>query len=253
MGAVLAESCQNRAMATTRERVRAETLEEIKAAARARLAVDGANLSLRAVARDVGLVSSAVYRYFPSRDALLTALIIDSYNEMGEAVERAEAQKPRSDLHARFLAIAHGVRDWALSAPNEYALIHGSPVPGYEAPQDTLGPALRVTTVLAGILTDGLRDGRLSDPGDPVSKPLAKDLAEFTSEPPFAGVPLALMARGVGAWSAIYGLVSFELFGAYGPLTAPGALFDHQVLAIARNLGLVPAAGRGVSKGRRAT
>lgn len=240
-------------MTTTRERLRAETLEEIKAAARARLAVDGANLSLRAVARDVGLVSSAVYRYFPSRDALLTALIIDSYNEMGEAVERAEATKPRADLQARFLAIAHGLREWALSAPNEYALIYGSPVPGYEAPQDTLAPAMRVTTVLAGVLTDGLRDGILSDPGDPVSKALAKDLAAITSEPPFVGVPLALMARGVAAWSAIYGLVSFELFGAYGPLGDPGALYDHQVRAIARNLGLTPAPGRTTRTRKRAT
>jgi AcrR family transcriptional regulator len=250
---MLAKSCQNRSMTTTRERLRAETLEEIKAAARARLAVDGANLSLRAVARDVGLVSSAVYRYFPSRDALLTALIIDSYNEMGEAVEGAEAAQPREDLHARFLAVAHGVRDWALSAPSEYALIYGSPVPGYEAPQDTVAPAARVITVLAGLFTDGLRDGTLSDPGDPISQAFAKDLAEFTSQPPFVGVPPALMARGVAAWSAVYGLVSFELFGAYGPLRDPGALFDHQVLAIARNLGLEPAPGRTTRTRKRAT
>lgn len=240
-------------MTTTRERLRAETLEEIKAAARARLAVDGSNLSLRAVARDVGLVSSAVYRYFPSRDALLTALIIDSYNEMGEAVERAEAKKSRADLHGRFLAIAHVLREWALSSPNEYALIYGSPVPGYEAPQDTLAPALRVATVLGGILADGLRDGLLSDPGDPVSKALAKDLVDFTSAPPFEGVPLALMARGVAAWSAVYGLVSFELFGAYGPLRDPGALYAHQVLAIARHLGLTPATGRVVKSRTRST
>lgn len=240
-------------MRTARERLKAETLDEIKAAARARLAVDGANLSLRAVARDVGLVSSAVYRYFPSRDALLTALIIDSYNEMGAAVERAEAKKSRDDLHARFLAIAHGVRDWALSVPNEYALIYGSPVPGYEAPQDTLGPAMRVATVLGGLLTDGLRDGILSDPGDLISKPLAKDLAQFTAQPPFVGVPPALMARGVAAWSAVYGLVSFELFGAYGPLGDPRALFDHQVLAIARTLDLAPAPGRTTKSRTRAT
>lgn len=237
-------------MTTTRERLRAETLEEIKAAARARLAVDGANLSLRAVARDVGLVSSAVYRYFPSRDALLTALIIDSYNEMGAAVETAEAKVPQADLHARFLAIAHGIRGWALSAPNEYALIYGSPVPGYEAPEDTLAPALRVGTVLGGILTDGLRDGILSDPDDPISKALVKDLTMFASEPPFIGVPLSLMARAVAAWSAVYGLVSFELFGSYGPLGDPAALYEHQVLAIAGTLGLAPAPGR-TSKPRR--
>ncbi|MFC7490828.1 MULTISPECIES: TetR/AcrR family transcriptional regulator [unclassified Knoellia] len=240
-------------MTTTRERLRAETLEEIKAAARARLAVDGANLSLRAVARDVGLVSSAVYRYFPSRDALLTALIIDSYNDMGEAVEAAEAAQPREDLHARFVALAGAIRDWALSSPNEYALIFGSPVPGYAAPQDTLAPAMRVTTVLAGLLADGLASGALTDPGDPVDEELAVDLAALTAAPPFVGVPLALMARGMAAWSAVYGLVSFELFHAYGPLTAPAALFEHQVLGITRQMGLVPPSGRAPRQRARGT
>lgn len=112
---------------------------------------------------------------------------------------------------------------------------------------------MRVTTVLGGLLTDGLRDGILSDPGDPISKPLAKDLAQFTAQPPFVGVPPALMARGVAAWSAVYGLVSFELFGAYGPLGDPKALFDHQVLAIARTLDLAPAPGRTTKPRKRAT
>lgn len=227
-------------MTTTRERLRAETLEEIKAAARARLALDGGNLSLRAVARDVGLVSSAVYRYFPSRDALLTALIIDSYNDMGAAVEAAEASQPREDLHGRFVALARAIRTWAVESPHEYALIFGSPVPGYAAPQDTLAPAMRVTTVLAQLLADGLASGALADPGDPIDKALAVDLTELTSQPPFVGVPLGLMARGMAAWSAVYGLVSFELFHAYGPLTAPAALFEHQVLGIVRQMGLVP-------------
>lgn len=240
-------------MTTTRERVRAETLDEIKSAARARLAVDGANLSLRAVARDVGLVSSAVYRYFPSRDALLTALIIDSYNDMGAAVEAAEAAVPREDLHGRFVALAGAIRTWAVSSSNEYALIFGSPVPGYAAPHDTLAPAMRVTTVLAGLLADGLVSGQLTDADDPIDKKLAVDLAELTSTAPFLGVPHGLMARGMAAWSAVYGLVSFELFHAYGPLTAPGALFDHQVLGIARQMGLLPPAGRTTRSRKRAT
>jgi len=117
--------------------------EEIKTIARRHLASDGANLSLRAVARDLGVVSSALYRYFASRDELLTALIIDAYNAMGDAVEAADDALPRADLEGRWLAIAHGIREWALAQPHEYALIYGSPVPGYQAPQDTVGPATR--------------------------------------------------------------------------------------------------------------
>ncbi|HXV94752.1 MAG TPA: TetR/AcrR family transcriptional regulator, partial [Pseudonocardia sp.] len=123
--------------------------------ARSHLAEHGAvGLSLRAVARDVGMVSSALYRYFDSRDALLTALIIDAYNSLGTAVETAEAAVPRDDLAGRWSAIAVTTRRWALADPHQYALVYGSPVPGYAAPQDTVGPATRVTRVLGDLLVD---------------------------------------------------------------------------------------------------
>ena len=115
-------------------------IDEIKATARRHLATDGANLSLRAVARDMGMVSSALYRYFASRDDLLTALIIDAYNSVGETAENAATG---DNALARFLSLTHAVRDWALADPHQWALIYGSPVPGYQAPQDTVGPATR--------------------------------------------------------------------------------------------------------------
>ena len=88
--------------ASIRARVRAEMTDEIKAVARRHLATDGADLSLRAVARDMGMVSSAIYRYFPSRDDLLTALIIEAYNALGDAVEAADAAADRADLRGRW-------------------------------------------------------------------------------------------------------------------------------------------------------
>src|SRR5688500_11648060 len=122
-----------------RARVRAQMTDEIKAIARQHLASDGANLSLRAVARDLGVVSSAIYRYFASRDDLLTALILDADNSLGAAVEAADvaarADRDGDDLTGRWLAVCHAVRDWALAAPHEYALVYGSPVPGYRAPE----------------------------------------------------------------------------------------------------------------------
>src|ERR1700756_3465061 len=111
-----------------RARIRAEMIDEIKAVARRHLAAEGANLSLRAVARDMGMVSSALYRYFASRDDLLTALILDAYNALGAAVEAADAAiKDRLQLRGRWLAAVGAVRDWALANPAEYALIYGSP------------------------------------------------------------------------------------------------------------------------------
>src|SRR4051812_13190822 len=148
-----------------RARARAELTEEIKAVARRHLADQGsAALSLRAVAREVGLVSSAVYRYFASRDELLTALILDAYNSLGEVVERADAAVVRADLIGRFEAACHAVRRWATANPHEFALTYGSPVPGYAAPQDTVGPAIRVSTVLGRVLVDGVAAGVLRPP-----------------------------------------------------------------------------------------
>ena len=108
-----------------------------------------AALSVRAIARELGLASSALYRYYPSRDALLTRLIIEAYNELGETVEPTRPSTPRDDLAGRYAGDCHAVRDWACAHPHEYALIYGSPVPGYAAPDDTIDPAVRVARVLS--------------------------------------------------------------------------------------------------------
>lgn len=157
-----------------RERARVEVTAAIKDEARKQLAADGAaRLSLRAVARELGMVSSALYRYFPSRDELLTALIVDAYDAVGEAAEAADrascAGSSASHL-ARWTAVACAVRDWALAHPHEYGLIYGSPVPGYTAPQATIGPASRVGLVLIAIVGDAHRADGLALP------PLAAEL-----------------------------------------------------------------------------
>jgi AcrR family transcriptional regulator len=146
---------------TARERVRAELTREITEIARRQLATEGAaaGLSLRAVAREMGMVSSAIYRYFSSRDELLTALIIEGYDAIGAAVELAETACPRADYPGRWLAACQALRGWALAHPHEYALIYGSPVPGYQAPQQTIAPAARVAAVFGKIISDAHQAG----------------------------------------------------------------------------------------------
>src|SRR5215212_10452622 len=123
-----------------RARVRAELTREIAEVARQHLASDGAAaLSLRAVARELGMASSAVYRYFPSRDDLLTRLIIDGYDDLGAEAEGAD--DPAAPPLERWLSVCRAVRTWALAHPHEYALLYGSPVPGYRAPTDTVPAA----------------------------------------------------------------------------------------------------------------
>ena len=140
---------------TARERARAELTREIKAEARRQLAIHGAQqLSLRAVARELGMASSAIYRYYPSRDELLTALIIDAYDSLGASTEAAERALARGDIRGRWRTACGAVRNWALANPHEYALIYGSPVPGYQAPQATIAPAGRVALVIGEVLAD---------------------------------------------------------------------------------------------------
>src|SRR5262245_50006409 len=175
---------------TLRARIRAEMIEEIKSTARRHLAVDGANLSLRAVARDLGMVSSATYRYFASRDELLTALILDAYNSLGEAAEQAEAAVARTDLLGRWLATCRSVRDWGRENPHEYGLIYGSPVPGYAAPQDTVAPASRVPLLFVAILRNGYERGKLRiERGERIPRTVRATLAGLGQQPSMGGLP----------------------------------------------------------------
>jgi AcrR family transcriptional regulator len=215
-------------------------LDEIKAVARRHLATDGANLSLRAVARDMGMVSSAIYRYYPSRDDLLTALILEAYDALGDAVETADAGADQRGLRGRWHAVCRAARGWALAHPAEYALLYGSPVPGYAAPDDTVGPAQRPPVTLVGILRDGLADGRLDAPADDLPASVRADLTRV-ADAFFPGLPPALLARGMAGWTQLFGLISFELFGRLkGALEDPDAYFDHQTGLMADLVGLPP-------------
>jgi AcrR family transcriptional regulator len=237
---------------TTRARVRAEITREILDAGRAQLAEHGAaGLSLRAVARDVGMVSSAVYRYFPSRDHLLTALIVEAYDGLGAAVERAVAKVPADDLAGRWLAICRRVRTWAIANPHEYALIYGSPVPGYRAPDTTIGPATRVALVLTQLLVDAQDAGVLA-PEPATSAPPAALRADLDRlRDTFGDVPEPVVVRALVAWSALFGLVSFELFGQFHNVIAANAdFFTAAAVELAGFVGL-PTPGAERPRSRR--
>ncbi|MEU2184452.1 TetR/AcrR family transcriptional regulator [Streptomyces thermolilacinus] len=197
-----------------RARARAEITAAIKEEARRRLAAEGAaKLSLRAVARELGMVSSALYRYFPSRDDLLTALIVDAYDAVGAAAERALAATGADDDPVRrWTEVCAAVRAWALTHPHEYALIYGSPVPGYSAPQDTIGPASRVGHALIAVARDAHRRGAVAPPPLPGALSAEADRMAADLAP---GLPPALALALVGVWAQLFGLVSFEVFGQF--------------------------------------
>jgi AcrR family transcriptional regulator len=239
---------QTNAMATAsgfRARVRAELTQEIKDEARRQLAEEGASaLSLRAIARQLGMVSSGIYRYFKSRDELLTALIIDAYDALGAAVEAADEGCERLDFAGRWRACCCGVREWALQHPHEYALIFGSPVPGYRAPEDTISPASRVTMALVAVIRDAAAAGALRPPFAPDMTPVlskaAATEARHIQARGLVGVPDDAIVRSVIAWTHLFGAVSFELFGRYVDIVEDvDSMFEQAVTDMTAIVGIV--------------
>lgn len=219
---------------TARARVRVELTDEIVAAARAELVdVGAADLSLRSVARRLGMVPSALYRYFPSRDSLLTALIIEAYEEAGAVARRAEQEAAPASGLARWLAVCRRVRAWAADNPSRWALIYGTPVVGYAAPDATVGAALQITEVLAGLV----REAGPPSAGLPPAGHLAA-VVQPMQEALMPGRSPETVAAALLAWTSLVGMVSLELFGHFkGATTDFGAVFDYAMEAAGRLAG----------------
>ena len=223
------------AVPTARERARRELTADILDAARRQLAEGGASaLSVRAVARELGLASSALYRYFATRDELLTALIVAAYGDVADAVEAATAPAPGRSRRERFTGGCRALRAWAVAHPHEYALVHGSPVPGYRGDERTTAAGSRAPLALLAVLAG------LPDP-TPASA-LAPGLAEGASRIAAAGagaVPPALVVAAAQCWTALLGLVSSELFGQLANTFDPADAFAEATIeALADRLGL---------------
>ena len=226
--------------------------EEILSVAREHLGKHGAAaLSLRAVARDMGMASSALYRYVDNRDDLLTLLIVSAYTSLAETVEAAHAAVQPEDLDGRWRAIGTALRDWARAHPHEFALVYGSPVPDYRAPaESTNEPGTRVQALLVALLADAQRAGRLTSAPSafaPQSAPLAQRAAgPLLADEFFTGAgldPETLMA-GLSAWTLLLGSVTTELFEQLGDTVADTDAYFAYMLEVAGRLVLAaPADG----------
>lgn len=176
------------------------------------------------------MVSSAVYRYFPSRDDLLTALLLDAYGALADAAEASERATARAGTTRRWLALATTVRSWAVSNPADFDLVYGSPVPGYEAPTDTIAPAERLSLVFLRIVADGVESGEIA-PDTATSIPrvvhtelsVLRDLAR-------ADIADSILSRALLVWTSLFGTLSFELHGHLrGLIVDADAYFDLQM------------------------
>ena len=232
---------------TARERVKDEVTSEILAAARAHLAREGAAaLSLRSIARDLGMAPSALYRYFSSRDALLSALILGAYGALADQAEHAsEAAYAREDgAMARWVAVPRAMRSWARGHPHEWGLIFGSPVPGYEAPTETITPYTRLAQALVRPIIEAHEHGSLrlapSSSASPGTAPLARAVQPVT-DGLLPGLPTVAVAQALEAFATLIGIISLELFGHWrNTVLEPEVLFEATISHLASSTGVCP-------------
>lgn len=226
-----------------REKLRKEIAEEIKAVAREQMRHLGtAGLSLRAIAREMDITAPAIYNYFPNLDALITALIVDAFDALAEAMraaaEEAAGDSPGDKIRASILAY----RSWALENPVQFQLIYGNPIPGYEAPAEVTAPlARRPFEDLFSLFSEAWQLGELQLPGASrgMPAPVAEHITAWKSELGFPGPGGLFYLLAVG-WSRIHGMVMLELFGHSQPVVGDTAAFyEHEVDALLSEAGLI--------------
>ncbi|MDE3206643.1 MAG: TetR/AcrR family transcriptional regulator [Acidobacteriota bacterium] len=231
---------------TRRERVRAGTVAEIKELAWQQLATTGPlALSLRAIAREMQVTSSALYRYFPSREALLAALVCDGFASLADALEEADEQArahpgPPGD---RWLRVAGAHRRWALAHPTAYSLVFGSGCDGYEIELPAIKEQMfRGAGVLFRVMIESIESGECDPSGlhERLTEPMRAQLAEWRKDLGVADVDLdeAGLSAGLFAWTALHGAVALELFEHLPPQFLPAdAYFDQTMRYVLEILG----------------
>ncbi|QEV22254.1 TetR/AcrR family transcriptional regulator [Streptomyces alboniger] len=225
-----------------RERLRAETTAEIKKVALELMASGGPDaITLRAIAREMGMTANAIYGYFATRDDLVTALINDVYTALADAVDAgwasASAQGPADRIHAW----AHAFRDWALANPEGFRLIYGDPVPGYRAPDGGAAPqaAHRVCTGLAGLADAAWPNAQHLYAGSEFDWPDFDPGLLAKVRPAYPDLPPAAVALALRIWGHLHGLVSLEIYGHLRTQTvSPDKLFRAELAALVRSLDL---------------
>jgi AcrR family transcriptional regulator len=227
---------------TRRERLREATREEIKNIARQQIAEHGAPaLSLRAIATEMGLTPPALYRYFDSRDALVTALIVDAYHSLADALETAAPSVPPGDYRSHLLAVTLAYRDWALSYPQDYALVFGTPIPGYQGPVEIIVPAAsRSMDIFLTLLEAAWQAGQLNlQPEDVQLSPELHALLEGWQQRYDLTPATPILHLALAAWGQMHGLVTLELFHHLQPMVSdPGELYRFEMAAFLKRIGL---------------
>jgi AcrR family transcriptional regulator len=207
---------------SVRDRRRAETVGEIKAAALEQLATAGTGgISLRGVARAVGMTVQSLYHYFDSRDALLSALVTDAHHALADATEAAAANSRGQAPRARRLATTAAFRNWALANSSAFLLLYGTPVPGFDpGPASESGSAaLRLAAPFAEVVFDGWTPAQI----DAIALPDGGEA--LAAAVPEGGLPAGALAWFIEMRGRMHGLVMLELLGHLWPFGEVGEQF----------------------------
>jgi AcrR family transcriptional regulator len=212
----------------------------IKAAARQQMAQRGtAGIALRGIARELGITAPAIYNYYPRLEDLITALIVDAFNALADAIEAAEATVQSPTRGPKIMASCLAYREWAVAHPVDFQLIYGNPIPGYVAPAEITVPlARRPFDGLFRLFLEAYQSGELVVPEEYAPVP-PSITAHFAGWLPTAGYdfPDALLCLLMSGWARIHGLVMLEMFEHIGPVVGdPAAFFRYEVEAFWRQL-----------------
>jgi AcrR family transcriptional regulator len=226
-----------------RERLRQNTIDEIKAIARQHMAQEGAGaLSLRAIARDMGVTVTALYRYFPSYDDLITALIIDAFNALADALENASVEFDHEDYHGRLKATMLAYRAWAIANPADFVLIYGTPIPNYHAPREQTVPiVVRSFLAIGRIVADAQFANKLSVQDYlPIPATIADALEALRKEFNYGdGIPTMVLYLTNILWVRGHGIIMLELFGHLAPSIGDvDALYQAEMERLLKSIGL---------------
>jgi len=230
------------AATSRRDRHREETITEIKQIARRLLAEEGpSGIALRAIAREMGMTAPGLYRYYASLDELITALIVDCYDEVVTVVEQARDALPAANLGGRLHAASRAFRTWSVGHPAEFGLIFGAALPGYARPP--VGPleeaGARFSGVFRGLFVALWARRPFPVPDETTIDPGLIGQLERYSARTGAGLPPTAIYLFVACWVRIYGAVAMEVFGRIRwALEEGGALFETELRQLSELLGI---------------
>ncbi len=192
-----------------------------------------ASLSLRAIARELSITAPAIYNYYTRRDDLVTALIVDAYTEFGDAQFEAITPVAPGDYAGRLRATGLAYRQWAVTHPQRYQLIFGTPIPGYTAPLDKVNPvAARSLTALVSTLDSARIAGSLKYENHASLSPALQRQLEVWKQLHIVGDVYVLYLALV-IWSRVHGLVMLEIGNQFPPyIEDPGEIYNREIETI---------------------